>query len=141
MSPTRKTLGQHRIFQRTLAKVMYCPKRPTPDKKNVVLSKRQQKTIFWNLRGLLVTEGRKDWDTPAVLLVPPKKIGTVQHFCWFSCQNVVLSQNFVARDQKLWDSTALLLAILPKCCTVPLFLAELAKTLECPNLWGLQPAP
>ena len=34
---------------------------------------------------------------------------------------------FVVRDQQLWDSTALLLAFMQKCCTVPIVFDKISK--------------
>ena len=61
-----------------------------------------------------MTGGPKDWDSPAFLLV---------------------SQNIV-RDQKNWESTALLLVFWQKCCTFQnTFVISLAEMLYCPKIF------
>ena len=94
--PTTKTLGQYSIVQRKVAKAMYCPKRPVPDKKNVVLSKKPPKTNLMEPVSLAVDQ-------------KPQRLGQHSTFAGFLANMLSCPKIFVVGNQKLWDSTALLL--------------------------------
>ena len=127
----------HSISAKELAKVLYCPKATNPRQQKCCTAPKNnnllepvrapgerrpqrlgQSSIFASFakRDLDITAtlycpktfvagDEKLWDSTALLLknhqesmrpqllVSPKTIGTVQHFCWLSCKNVILSQS------------------------------------------------
>ena len=76
---------------------------------------------LWGLR----SPGWDTRDSITPLLVFLQQCCIVPKFSWLG------ANNFGKVQQLYWLSCK-------KCCNVPIFLAKLARVLDCPNLWGLR---